>query len=34
MLVDRPYGLRGKNIVSITIFTTYEDYNLLFTLTN
>ena len=35
MLIDRPYGLRGKNIVSITMFVTDADkYNLLFVLTD
>ena len=37
MLVDRPYGLRNKNIQSITMFTTEGNdvfYNLLFTLTD
>ena len=35
MLVDRPYGLRGKNIASITMFVTDADrYNLLFVLTD
>lgn len=35
MLTDRPYGLRGKNIESITMFVTDADkYNLLFVLTD
>ena len=34
MLIDSPYGLRDKNIASITMFVTEADkYNLLFVLT-